>query len=254
MTKKLEKVNQWFRNVSFGIIKFRWLIIAGLIFLNLIAIIGIKRIQIDVSNESWFLQDDPLVVAKHEFEEIFGNNDYVAVLVEADNIFSPKILKMMRELGQELKSKLPYADKLMSITDLDFTRGTEEGLIVGNIVPDDIPNNPEAISEIKKLAFSKEFLVNRLFSDDCKQAWILLRLRNYPETDATSIEEYPQLVVGRKALEIIKQDKYKNFNLKATGMPVLNHEKRSYYNKEQGKILGLLFLLPIMLSSLFFLP
>ena len=246
MTKKLERINKKFGKAAKTIVRLRWLIIVGLIFLNLIAIIGIKRIQIDVSNESWFLQDDPLMVAKHEFEEIFGNNDYVAVLVEADNVFSPEILRMMRELGQELKSKLPYADKLMSITDLDFTRGTEQGLIVGNIVPDEIPTDPEKIAEIKKLAFSKEFLVNRLFSDDCKQAWILLRLRSYPETDGTSMEEYPQLVVGRKALEIIGQDKYKNFNLKATGMPVLNHEKRSYYNEEAGRIFGISILITII--------
>ncbi|MBC8526698.1 MAG: RND family transporter [Candidatus Cloacimonetes bacterium] len=246
MTKKLEKINKKFGKAAKTIVRLRWMIIAGLIFLNIIAIIGIKRIQIDVSNESWFLQDDPLMVAKHEFEEIFGNNDYVAVLVEADNVFSPEILRMMRELGQELKSKLPYADKLMSITDLDFTRGTEDGLIVGNIVPNEIPTKPEAITEIKQLAFSKQFFVNRLFSDDCKQAWILLRLRSYPETDATSMEEYPQLVVGKKALEIIRQDKYKNFNLKATGMPVLNHEKRSYYNKEAGRIFGLSILITIV--------
>ncbi len=246
MTKKLERINKKFGKAAKTIVRLRWLIIVGLIFLNLIAIIGIKRIQIDVSNESWFLQDDPLMVAKHEFEEIFGNNDYVAILVEADNVFSPEILKMMRELGQELKSKLPYADKLMSITDLDFTRGTEQGLIVGNIVPDEIPTDPEKIAEIKKLAFSKEFLVNRLFSDDCKQAWILLRLRSYPEIVATSMEEYPQLVVGRNALEIIGQDKYKNFNLKATGMPVLNHEKRSYYNKEAGRIFGISILITII--------
>ncbi|MEA3474861.1 MAG: MMPL family transporter [Candidatus Cloacimonadota bacterium] len=246
MTKKLERINKKFGKAAKTIVRLRWLIIVGLIFLNLIAIIGIKRIQIDVSNESWFLQDDPLMVAKHEFEDIFGNNDYVAVLVEADNVFSPKILRMMRELGQELKSKLPYTDKLMSITDLDFTRGTEQGLIVGNIVPDEIPTNPEAIAEIKKLAFSKEFLVNRLFSDDCKQAWILLRLRSYPETDATSMEEYPQLVVGRMAVEIVGQDKYKDFNLKATGMPVLNHEKRCYYNKEAGRVFGISILITII--------
>ncbi|MCK4396189.1 RND family transporter [candidate division WOR-3 bacterium] len=247
MSERLERINKWFGKKTKTIIKLRWLIIAGLIVLNLIAIIGIKRIQIDVSNESWFLADDPLVIAREEFEEIFGNNDYVAVLVEAEDVFSPQILKMMRELGQELENKVPYADKLMSITDMDFTIGTEEGLIVGNIVPEEIPTDPEQIAEIKKLAFSKKFLVNRLFSDDSKQAWILLRLKCYPnETDKTSMEEYPQLVVGRTALEIIGQDKYKNFNLKATGMPVLNYEKRGYYSKEAGRIFGISILITII--------
>ena len=247
MSERLERINKWFAKRSKTIIKFRWLIIVGLIVLNLIAIMGIKRIQIDISNESWFLSDDPLVIAKEEFEEIFGNNDYAAVLVEADDVFSPEILSMMRELGQELKTKVPYSDKLMSITDLDFTRGTEEGLIVGNIVPDEIPTDPAELAEIKKQMFAKQSLVNRLFSDDCKQAWILLRLKCYPnKTDKTSMEEYPQLVVGRTVFEIVNQDKYKNFNLKATGMPVLNFEKRTFYNKEASRVFGLSLLITIV--------
>ena len=166
MTKRLERINEWFGKTSKTIIKLRWLIIVGLIVLNIFAIMGLKRIQIDVSNESWFLADDPLVIAKEEFEDIFGNNDYAAVLVEAEDVFSPEILKMMRELGQELKSKVPYADRLTSITDLDFTRGTEDGLVVGNIVPDEIPTDPAELAELKKQMFAKQSLVNKLFSDD----------------------------------------------------------------------------------------
>ena len=246
MTKKLERINKRFSKAAKTIVRFRWLVIAGLIALNLVAIMGMKQIQIDVSNESWFLPDDPLVIAREEFEEIFGNNDYVAVLVEADDVFSPEILKMMRELGQELKNKLPYSDKLMSITDMDFTRGTEEGMVVENIVPDEVPTAPEEIAEIRRLAFSKEFLVNRIFSDDCKQAWILLRLGTYPESDKTSMEEYPQLVVGKMAAEIVGQEKYKGFNLRATGMPVLNYEKRAYYNKEAGRVFGISILITVV--------
>jgi hydrophobe/amphiphile efflux-3 (HAE3) family protein len=154
---------------------------------------------------------------------------------------------MIKELGKELKTKVPYSDRLMSITDLDFTIGTEEGLIVGNIVPDEIPTDPAELAGIKKQMFAKQSLVNRLFSDDCKQAWILLRLSSYPnETDKISMEEYPQLVVGRIVLEIVNQDKYKNFNLKATGMPVLNYEKRGYYSKEAARIFGISILITII--------
>jgi len=247
MTKKLVRINNWFADKANTIVKLRWFIIVGLIILNVVAIMGIKRIQIDVSNESWFLADDPLVIAREEFEDIFGNNDYAAVLVEADDVFSPEILKMMRELGQELKSKVPYADKLTSITDMDFTHGTEEGLIVGNIVPDEIPTDPVKIAEIKKQMFAKQSLVNKLFSDDAKQAWILLRLSRYlNETDNTSMEEYPQLVVGRIVTEIVNQEKYQDFNLKATGMPVLNFEKRSYYSEEAKRVFGMSLLITVI--------
>ena len=57
------------------------------------------------------------------------------------------------------------------------------------------------------------------------------------------MEEYPQLVVGRIVSEIVNQDKYKDFNLEATGMPVLNYEKRSFYSKEAGRVFGMSLLI-----------
>ena len=252
MTKKLEQINQWFSRAAKIAIKFRWLIIIGLIVLDVGAVVGMKQIKMDLSNESWFLADDPLVIAKQEFEETFGNSEYAAVLVEADDVFSPNILRMMRELGRELKAKVPYADKLTSITDLDFTRGTDDGFVVGNIVLDEIPDDPEKIAQIKRLAFSKKNLINRLFSDDGQQAWILLRLNNYPENGKTSMKDYPQLVVGRTVCEIVAQDKYRNFNLMASGMPVLNYQKRNFYSQEAGRIFGISILI-IMIALILFL-
>jgi predicted RND superfamily exporter protein len=239
MAQDLIKINQWFRHVGEIILKLRWFLIIGFIVTDGVAFIGIQRIQIDVSYQSWFLDNDPLTIATKEFEKTFGNDEYVAILVEADDVFAPDILRMIRDLGKELKENVPFAKEVVSLTDLEFTSGTEEGVEIREIVPEEIPTDPAAIEEIRKLAFSKKFLVNRLFSDDSKQAWITLRLSPYPEEWEKTLEIVPSQIVGRKVLEIVNQEKYKPYNLKTAGMPPVSCEEQDFFSHEANNMMGI---------------
>ena len=251
MTKNIEAINQWFKHIGEHILKLRWYIILTLILINIVAVIGVRSIQIDVSNESWFLENDPLTIAKEEFEGIFGNNDYVAILVEADDVFAPDVLQMIRELGEELVETVPFADEVTSLTDIEFTRGTEEGVEIGDIVPDEIPTNPEEVEAIRRLAFSKDFLVNRLFSDDSTQAWISLRLNEYPADWDVTAGKYPRQLVGQKVLDIIRQDKYKAYALKATGTPVMNCEQKQFFSREANRTMVIAFCVAVAVLFVF---
>ena len=181
MTKNLQEINQRFRKIGEFILRFRWLLIAALIVLDLAGFWGIAQIKVQSSFDSWFLEGDPLTKTTNEFEKIFGNNEYVAILVEADDVLSPEILGIILDLGEELENKVPYADKVTSLAKFEFIRGTEDGIVTDNLVPDEIPTDPYEIEKIRKLAFSKENLVNRLFTDDSKQTWLTLRLMPYTD-------------------------------------------------------------------------
>ncbi len=121
-----------------------------------------QRIQTETSFEGWLLEDDPLRIAQDQFNEIFGNNEYVVILVEAEDVYTHKILTMMRELGDELEKKVPFADKVTSLTHLEFTLGTEDGIKVDELVPEEIPTDPVSLQEIKRLAMTKQYLIGRL--------------------------------------------------------------------------------------------
>lgn len=249
MTQKVEQINQWFRMFGTWIIKLRWLMILLILALNVIAIIGMKKIRVDTSNDAWFFEKDALKIATDEFNEIFGNNSYPAILVEADDVFAPEILQMIRVLGNDLTNEVPYADEIYSLTDAEFTMGTEEGLITEPIVPDEIPTTPEAIEATRKKAFSKEFMINRLFSDDSKMTWIMLRLHRYPDQWEGKVT--PEEIVGAKVNEIVAREKYQKFNLKTVGMPILNVEKREYVMKQTGKMMGLSLIIAVVVLLIF---
>lgn len=248
MIRSREHINRWFRGVAEYIVAAHWRIIAGVMLVNVIAIMGIPRIEFDSSTDNWFLADDPLVVARDQFDEVFGNNDYVGVLVEADDVFAPDILHMIRKLGAELEAHAPYADQIVSLTDMEFTRGTADGVEIGNIVPEEIPTDPQRIEQIRVLAFSKPFLVNRMFSDDSTQAWIVLRLTSYP--NKIDGEPEPRLQVAKTILDILAQETYAAYNLTPSGGPIIEYQKQEFFTREAARLVVLSFAVAVLVLFL----
>ena len=240
---KITKINLWFKKKASSIIKYRWLVIAVFLVAVVTGFFGLKKMVVEYSNESYFLPDDPMIVMTDEFKEIFGNDYYVGVLVESDSLFTKENLELLRELGNELLDSVPYADKLTSLTDVEFTIGTEYGMEIIQIVPEEIPADKTALEKIRKKAFSKKNFAEKLVSKDGKLSWIMMKLLPFPKNWQEKGEEMPEIRVGSKVEQIITQEKYKSLHPRATGMPYLNFKKKIFFDKETSRVMGLALLL-----------
>ncbi len=239
----IEKINAWFRSAGETVLRFRWANLVVFVLVLAAAVAGLGRLEADIDQDNWFLEDDALLAAKERFEDIFGNDDFCAVLVEADNVFAAPVLAKIRELGRELEDKVPYADDVISLTDFEFTYGTDEGMRIIDLVPDPVPADEEALERIKTMALSKPSMRNRIVSEDGRQTWIMLRMKPIPENWEKDYAENPELAVGRIVNEIAGQDKYAILNPKTTGLPVINVEKRNFFSKETPRLIGFSLLL-----------
>ncbi|MCT4600057.1 MAG: MMPL family transporter [Marinifilaceae bacterium] len=241
---KIQRINDWFEKQAKWIIRFRWLIIFLFTGLLVFSFNGLKKITIESSFDEYFLEDDPILVKSDEFKEIFGNDYFVAVLTECDNTFSHKSLKLIKELSQELLDSISYSDKITSLTNIEFLRGTQEGMQIEQIVPEEIPTDKTKLEEIRKKAYSKPNIAKRLVSKDGRLSWILLKLRTFPEDSIWKKDKKalaPDFLTGKQASKIISKAKYKEINPKATGMPYLAFKKQSFYSKEAKKIMLMAF-------------
>ncbi len=245
MAQNINQISARFKYIGKKILDLRWGILIVLFMVNVLAIMGIPKIVLDSSTESWFMADDPILVATDEFKATFGNNHFIGVLVEAEDVFAPEILGVIRDVGRELSDTVPYADDVLSLTDFEFTQGIEDSIDILNIVPDEIPTASSDIEAIRELAFSKPFLVNRLLSDDSREAWIILRLLPYPDEQQPG-ELAPHEQVAEAVLNVLKQDKYAPYSLKPSGGPILQHEQRADMTNEAVKLIGLAFLIAIL--------
>ena len=142
-----------------------------------------------------------MLLKTNEFKSIFGNDYYVAVPVKNKDIFSKRSLTLIRELSNELKDSLSYADKVTSLTDLEFASGTEEGMTIEQIVPEQIPSDAAGLKEIKQKAYSKPYLAKKMVSTDGTMTWIMVKLRPFPADSVwkKTIDMAPDMINGREA-------------------------------------------------------
>jgi len=247
MILNIEKINAKFERLAHHILKLRWLYLSLFIATLLACMYGSTLIKIDTSNENSFLEGDSIKIQTDHFEEIFGNDLYAVVLLENKNLFSYESLKLLRELHQELSDSVVFVERITSINDLEFTIGDEYGMNIEQIIPDVIPTNPNELRKIKEKAFSKESLRKRLISADGTQTLLSIKFSPFPENWQDEYETSPDELAGESVLNIINQDKYEALNPKATGMPVINHEKREYFAVESSRVMGMAIVLAIII-------
>lgn len=177
---KIENINRKFRQLAVWILRHRLLVMGLFALLIAFSFVGTKRIVMKTSFDDYFVSDDPMLLKTNEFKSIFGNDYYVAVLVKNKDVFSKRSLTLIRELSEELKDSLSYADKVTSLTDLEFTVGTEEGMTIEQIVPDEIPSDEASLKEIRRKAYSKPYLSKKLVSKDGTMTWIMVKAAPLP--------------------------------------------------------------------------
>jgi len=246
----IEAINR--RSVGLGkaILKRRNLFLAIMVLVLACSAYGLKQLKTDTDDSHYFDEGDALLIAKDYMASIFGNDNFCAVLLKTGNVFAPDVLKSIREMGKELLDGVPYADDVVSVTDMEFTQGTEDGLDVSDIVPSVIPESPEELEAIRNAVMAKPSLKNRLVSEDGRYAWVMLRLKNIPDGTVDEHGEFIEMVIGRKVNEIAGQEKYAYLHPQTTGWPVINLEKRNFMAKEMPRLIGLSLLFVVILLSI----
>jgi predicted RND superfamily exporter protein len=248
----ITKINNSFEKLAGGIIRFRWLIIILFFAITAISVLGVKKIVVESSWDGYFLEDDPMLVQTDKFKEIFGNDYYVAVLTECDSTFSQHSLQIIRELSNDLMDNLSYSDKITSLTDIEFMKGTADGMHIEQIVPEVIPSDKVLLDSIRRKAYSKPNVAKKLISKDGRLTWILVKLRPFPEDSVwqKTSNLSPEYITGEETERIISNPRYASINPKATGMPYLNYRKQTYFQKEGIRVMGLALLLAIFVLAL----
>ena len=103
----IEKINTKFRRFGQFVVNHRIIVMIAFAALLAFSVAGLKRIYFETSFDTYFVKDDPMILKTNEFKSIFGNDYYVAVLVEnKEGLFNKKNLELVRELSNELMDSL----------------------------------------------------------------------------------------------------------------------------------------------------
>ncbi|MBN1649661.1 MAG: MMPL family transporter [Spirochaetales bacterium] len=172
-----------------GIIGLRWFWIVLLIFLIIPAWIGTGKIRIDSSNESFMPENDPVRRKNDLFKEIFGSEEFIYILVEADEIYSVRTLEKMRDLEADLRENLPFIDDIASIYSAEAMDSDGSFLRTESMEETGIPEGPAELDEFRRRHLSSLLYRNRLISENGETAGILITLEQIPETVYAATEK-----------------------------------------------------------------
>ena len=237
---KIERINKWFGRYAEQLLRVRWCTLCAFVLLMVMSVVGMKRMVKETSFDDYFIEDDPMLVKTEEFKSHFGNDYYVGVLTRCDNHFTKKNLTTLRALSNELLDSLSYVDKVTSLTDIEFMVGSDEGMTIEQIVPDEIPDEGSAeMDSIKARAYSKPHVARKLISPKGDLSWIMVKLRAFPKDSVwkKTSTVAPDIITGEEVERIIKKPEYASLHPKGTGMPYVTHCKTVYISKELGRLM-----------------
>ncbi|MCR5352082.1 MAG: MMPL family transporter [Bacteroidales bacterium] len=247
------KINELFGRYAAFLLKWRWAAIALFAIVMLVSFIGMSKMVTQTSFDDYFIEGDPMLVKTNEFKENFGNDYFIGVLTECENHFTKENLSLLRELANELQDSLSYADKITSIVDIEFMLGTEYGMEIVQIVPDEIPEtgSPE-MEQVRSLAYSKPHIARKLVTEDGKNAWTLVKLRAFPSEEEWKAQGSvsPDIQTGEEVHRIITQEKYSSLHPRATGMPYVSQQKTVYIGHEMGRLVMIAVIICILVMLL----
>jgi len=253
---KTEGLHKFFKKIAEFQLKYRWLLLILLAALTVFAAMGLKKFRATSMTEEAFV-NLTAQMKEHEdrFKELFGSNDTIVLLIESDDVFKPEVLKMIKEIGSELLEKVPYADLVTSITDIDISVGTEEGIEIKNPFKDGIPEDTAELKKAKDFILSRKSIVNKLVSSDAKETWLVLSLKATPSKEEwmkTSDKEL-MYIMGETAIDIVTNPKYKSsaYTIKPAGLPYTETEEKIVMNADIKKCVSLSFMCMIILLVIF---
>lgn len=244
---KVSKINKFFRRIGEAQIKHRKLCLIILFAVTLICLSGMRNFRSESSNSDWIVNGSEIKKNSDHFKEVFGNDQYVLVLVQADDVFAPDVLNMIDRLGERLETEVPFADKVTSLTTVSIPIGDEEGFEVKSPFNDGIPTDARDLAEKKAFIMSRESIVNNLVSDNAKECWISLKLNPFKN------ESEDVSAVGHATEKVIMSDEFKSdrWTLMPIGSAYTTAEKEDVLTKDFASRIALGFLVMLICLIIF---
>ncbi|MDR2456508.1 MAG: MMPL family transporter, partial [Deltaproteobacteria bacterium] len=256
----LEAKSEFFRRLAAFAVKRRLAVSGAILLAAALLSFGLPGLKVDTSRESWLLEGDKALEARERFEGVFGRGDSCAVLVRGEYLLIPQNLSLIASLTRALESEVPYADEVLSLTNAQIITGTAGGIEIREPVPSDPSQmTNEDWRRLSGGVLSSRIWRNLLLSDDLTESLITLRLKpigkngglSPNEPGAPSIDPaLADLMIGEKILEIISRPLYAPLNPIASGMPVIDVEKRAYFGALTSKLIGLTVLIAFLAMAL----
>lgn len=225
------------------VIRLRWIVILGALGAAVYLGSGAQHLAYSNNYRTFFSEENPELRTFEDFQATYTKSDNLYLVfkpTDGSEIFTRENLTAIAEFT-EAAWRLPYATRVDSVTNFQYTYADGDELIVEDLVPDSSQMSAEFLRERKAAALAEPLLNGQIITDDGLVAAILVTL-NYPEE---SLSEVPEAVAAARTLRAEFLKNHPQFEVYLTGASMLSNAFSEAIQSDFKTLIPLMILIVI---------
>jgi uncharacterized protein len=247
MDRYFEAIDRFSAKLTRGVIQFRWLVLIGVVVMTFGIGTGMSKLEFSVNYRTFFSDENPELAAFENLQATYTKNDNILFVIEPENegdsAFTNNTLAAVEVLTAEAW-KIPYAIRVDSVSNFQYTKAIEDDLIVEDLVINAQDLTPAELLSRKKISIDEPLLVNQLVTPSGGVTAINVVLQ-YPEK---SLMEVPEAVNAARALRERIEMEFSGINISLTGVSMLNNTFSEVGQMDAGTLMPLMFLVILVMA------
>jgi hydrophobe/amphiphile efflux-3 (HAE3) family protein len=201
----------------------------------------LPRLQLDTSNETWFVEGHPTLEALRRFERLFRNDDFVYVVLGTKDFFHPEPVALMERLAWDLEESVPYVLDVTWIGNAEYVEGRADSIDIHELL-EGVPRTRESLLSVKAKAIAEPVYRDTFISADGAIAGLLVELEEYPKDRMD-----PRKEIAPAVRSVLAKPDYEGFELHAVGIPLFDYDFDMVTASETGRFMAVCLLVQALI-------
>lgn len=170
------------------IVKFKWLIISGVLVITIFLGYQIRNISINSDVINSLNDNDPTARLYQSVGVEFGGNEIGMIVLGTDNIFTANVIEHVKQVTDSIKYTIGVST-VTSITDILDIKSSEWGIEIGQLVDEyNLPAEKDELDSLRNYVLSKDLYRGVIVSDDGTATVIIFNLLHDADKQAVAQE------------------------------------------------------------------
>jgi len=211
-------------------------------------------IPFDNSTARYFITGDPTLEDYDTLLELFGDNEYLIVGIEAtggaDDVFTAESLDALVQISEFLEFH-PYVTQLRSLTNYQYLSADEFSLRTEYLLDDPyaLAGNEQAIDRVKDILRQEPLALDTLITSDFRHTRMAARVEYRDETSEHKVELVQALYQFIDQQGLTEADSY---NLHLSGYPLVNERFETVSAEDTGVLIPIMIVVMVLILYLSF--
>jgi predicted RND superfamily exporter protein len=244
MPKQVKGLDKFAVGLASFVIHWRWIVIIAALAGAAYVSTGAQYLAYSNNYRVFFSKENPELKTFEDFQATYTKSDnflFVFVPKDGSEIFTNDNLAAIGEITEKAW-RLPYATRVDSITNFQYTYAIGDELIVEDLVPNPGDSSEEDLANQKANALAEPILNNQLITRDAGVTAVNVVL-TYPEL---SLAEVPEAVAAARALRADILESHPQFDIYLTGTSMLNNAFGEAIRADFATLIPLMILIIIV--------